>query len=81
MEAWRGMGDPLGWRPPLCEGWGGLALRHRTGAMRDVNVREFPKGEVRRIPLPATPLNKGMKKGRSLVGPRPEVDRCALAIS
>jgi hypothetical protein len=34
MEAWRGMGDPLGWRPPLCEGWRGLALRHRSGAKR-----------------------------------------------
>jgi hypothetical protein len=34
MEAWRGMGDPLGWRPPLCEGWRGLALRHRTGVKR-----------------------------------------------
>jgi hypothetical protein len=35
MEAWREMGDPLGWRPPLS--WkvsAGLALRHRTGGYR-----------------------------------------------
>ena len=36
-----GMGDSLGWRPPLCEGQRGLALQHRTGAMRDVYFREF----------------------------------------
>src|SRR5918995_5079659 len=30
----------LGWRPPSCEGQRGLALRHRTGARRDVNFRE-----------------------------------------
>jgi hypothetical protein len=29
------------------------------------NFREFYKGEVRRIPIPRTPLNKGKKKGRS----------------
>ena len=29
MEAWRGMGDSLGWRPPLlCAGQGRLTLRH-----------------------------------------------------
>ena len=30
------------------------------------------QGEVRRTPLPRTPVNKGTKKGRSPVGPRPE---------
>ena len=41
MEAWKGndgslegMGDSLGWRPPLCEGQRGLLLRHRTGVKR-----------------------------------------------
>jgi hypothetical protein len=40
------MGDSLGWRPPLCEGQRGLALRHRTGAMRDVYFREYLFSEV-----------------------------------
>jgi hypothetical protein len=28
------------------------------------NFREIPKGEVRRNPLPRTPLNKGKEEGR-----------------
>jgi hypothetical protein len=28
------------------------------------NFREFFKGEVRRIPIPRTPVDKGIKKGR-----------------
>src|SRR5215212_1197814 len=33
------------------------------------NFRECPKGEVRRIPIPRTPVNKGKKekKGRDIV--------------
>jgi len=33
------------------------------------NFRESPKGEVRRIPIPRTPVNKGKKekKGRDIV--------------
>jgi hypothetical protein len=32
------------------------------------NFAEYPKGEVRRIPLPRTPVNKGKRrKGRSLL--------------
>jgi hypothetical protein len=30
------------------------------------NFRECPKGEVRRISIPRTPVNKGMKKGRGM---------------
>jgi hypothetical protein len=37
---------------------------------------ECPKGEVRRIPIPRTPVNKRKKKGRSPAGPRP----CRLGI-
>ena len=34
----------------------------------DMNFREGPKGEVRRILLPRTPVNKGKRrKGRSLL--------------
>ena len=32
------------------------------------NFRECPKGEVRRIPIPRTPVNKVKKKGHSPVG-------------
>ena len=31
-------------------------LLHGTGTMR--NFREIPKGEVRRIPIPRTPVNR-----------------------
>jgi hypothetical protein len=30
------------------------------------NFREHPKGEVRRILIPRTTVNKGKKKGRSV---------------
>ena len=30
---------------------------------------ESPKGEVRRIPIPRTPVNKGKKKGRGSDAP------------
>jgi hypothetical protein len=33
----------------------------------DVNFLELRYGEVRRIPLPRTPVNKGKRKDRSLV--------------
>jgi hypothetical protein len=29
-----------------------------------MNFGECPKGEVRRIPIPRTPVNKGKKEGR-----------------
>src|ERR687897_717720 len=35
------------------------------------NFREGPKGEVRRISIPHTPVNKGMRKGRGCYEPRP----------
>jgi hypothetical protein len=34
------------------------------------NFLELRQGEVLRIPLPRTPVNKGKRKGRSLQGPR-----------
>jgi hypothetical protein len=30
--------------------------------MLDINFAESPKGEVRRIPIPRTPVNKGKKE-------------------
>jgi hypothetical protein len=35
----------------------------------DAKFAEFPKGEVRRIPLPRTPLNKGKKEGLGCYAP------------
>src|SRR5215208_561469 len=35
------------------------------------NFGESPKGEVRRIPIPRTRVNKGMRKGRGCSKPRP----------
>src|SRR5215210_5347449 len=32
-----------------------------------VNFREAPKGEVRRIPLPRTPVNRSKKEGQRLL--------------
>jgi hypothetical protein len=34
-----------------------------------LNFRECPKGEVRRISIPRTSVNKGKKKGRSCYAP------------
>jgi hypothetical protein len=51
------MGDPPVASPIECEGQRGLALRHRTGVMRDMNFRECPKGELRRISIPRTTVN------------------------
>jgi hypothetical protein len=49
---------------------GGYFLAGRTSqnpVKRKINFRESPKGEVRRIYIPRTPVNKGKKrKGRSL---------------
>ena len=41
--------------------------------MLDTNFRESPKGEVRRIPIPRTPVNKGSEKrrGRASYSSRP----------
>ncbi len=41
MEAWRGMGDSLGWRPPFCEDQRGQALRHRTAPIQKKARRAF----------------------------------------
>src|SRR3712207_8068607 len=37
--------------------------------MLDVDFVEFVKGEVRRIPIPRTPVNKGNKRGPRCGGP------------
>jgi hypothetical protein len=37
--------------------------------MQDANFGELRKGEVRRILIPRTPVNKGKRKGRALEGP------------
>jgi hypothetical protein len=48
------------WRSPILgEGQVGLALQPRPGPMQGVNFRESDKGEVRRIPIPRTPVNRG----------------------
>jgi hypothetical protein len=52
----------LRWRPPLCEGQRGLALRHRTGDMQIsyVDFREKPECELRLTRFPgscASPCN------------------------
>ena len=44
------------------------AHRCWTGAMR-ANFREFAEGEVRRIPLPRTWVNKGKREGPTLYEP------------
>src|SRR5215203_1671548 len=36
----------------------------RTPLLPNLNFRECPKGEVRRIPIPRTPVNKGKSEGR-----------------
>jgi hypothetical protein len=36
------------------------------------NFSELRYGEVRRIPLPRTPVNKGIRKGRGCSRPRPQ---------
>ena len=36
-----------------------------------MNFRKFCKGEVRRIPIPRTRVNKGKKKAEAQKGPRP----------
>jgi hypothetical protein len=46
------------------------AHRCWTGAMR-ANFREFAEGEVRRIPLPRTSVNKGKKKRKGRYKLRP----------
>jgi hypothetical protein len=38
--------------------------------MLGANFRECPKGEVRRILIPRTSVNKGIRKGKGTVGPR-----------
>src|SRR5215217_4788391 len=43
------------------------------------NFREYPKGEVRRIPLPRTPVNKGKKKGWGPRGPQPSIVKRPIA--
>src|SRR5215207_7720798 len=43
----------------------------RLCRMLDINFAESPKGELRRISIPRTPVNKGKKKGRGLTAPGP----------
>ena len=50
MEAWRGTGDPRVASPIIYKAQRGLALRHRTGG--------YAGCELRRIPIPRTPVNK-----------------------
>ena len=38
-----------------------------------MNIRECPKGEVRRIPIPRTPVNKGKRKSRAPNKPDPRL--------
>ena len=59
---------------------GGDPLNNRAGAMRtsakenSANFAETPKGEVRRIPIPRTRVNKGKKsEGPSVETKRPQV--------
>src|SRR5919112_3377032 len=43
-----------------------------VGLLATANFRECPKGELRRIPIPRTPVNKGKKKRRAgAITPRP----------
>src|SRR5215204_29251 len=62
--------------PPVCETYDVIrpSPAHMVHAPvhRTINFRECPKGELRRIPLPRTPVNKGMKEGRSAC-PGPDV--------
>jgi hypothetical protein len=44
-------------------------VRHQNGS--NANFRESPKGEVRRIHIPRTWVNKGKWKGRAPRGTRP----------
>jgi hypothetical protein len=41
--------------------------------MLGANFGESPKGEVRRIPLLRTPVNKGKRKGRVFLAPTPHL--------
>jgi hypothetical protein len=41
-------------------------MRPSLCSILDMNFRECPKSEVRRIPLPRTRVNKNKKKERSL---------------
>jgi hypothetical protein len=54
------------WHTPLC-----LYIRTCIGPglciMLDVNFSELCLGEVRRIHLPRTPVNKGKKEGRCIL--------------
>ncbi len=50
---------------PEAEGGGSS----RTSASSRLNFRAIPKGEVRRRPIPRTPVNKGKKKGRDCYTP------------
>jgi hypothetical protein len=56
----------------LCEG-SVCALGHkaRQSTKEAPNFRECPKGEVRRISIPRTQVNKGKRKGRAPRGTRP----------
>ena len=49
-----------------------LPGKHLDKYSGGANFSELRRGEVRRIPLPRTPVNKGMKKGRGVV-PQPQV--------
>src|SRR5215213_4011383 len=42
-------------------------------------LRRIPKGEVRRIPIPRTPVNKGNEEGRSPLGPQPRFRGLAIS--
>jgi hypothetical protein len=64
IGARRGTGDPRVASPIIYEGRRRLALRHRGGAIGYPRSggREDCYRELRRIPIPRTPVNKGTRK-------------------
>jgi hypothetical protein len=56
---WGGVCPPLGARVSIVPG---QCISHRL--LHSPNILELRQGEVRRIPIPRTPVNKGKKKGR-----------------
>jgi hypothetical protein len=57
----------------------------RTSENQKAKFVESPKGEVRRIPIPRTPVNKGMNKAHSPLGcylyAAPPFSACFLLVS
>jgi len=52
--------------PPGCGRTPENPYRRTSENPQNANFVEFYKGEVRRIPIPGTSVNKGISKGRSI---------------